>query len=154
MRGRLPVIPLIRLSFKLLHSYQSECRRQHNRSSVSVRHILARHKRRLQQAPEEGGRHANKANGTGLSDSNRTILDAKELHLVPQWVERCLGRRRLMRHYVRGLDRRLLPDENLSDCRRHKYRLINLLWTKTHETRQKRMHWVNALPRFLTTKIS
>ena len=44
-----------------------------------------------------------------------------------------------MRHYVRGLERRLLLDANLSDCRRHTHRLINSLWTKTPETRQKRL---------------
>src|SRR5262249_48624822 len=80
----------------------------------------------------------------GLSDSNRTILDAKELHLVPQWVERCLGRCCLMRHCVRGLEKRLLPGENLSDCRRHKHHLINSLWAKIHEARQKRM--IGSMP--------
>ena len=75
----------------------------------------------------------------GLSDSNRTILDAKELHLIPQWVERCLGKRRLIRHCVSGLERRRLPGANLSDCRRDKHCLINPLWTKIPEIRQKRM---------------
>src|SRR5215813_4627071 len=76
---------------------------------------------------------------SGLSDSNRTILDAKALHLVLQWVERCLERCRLMRHGVRGLERCQLPGENLSDRRRNKQRLIDSLWTQIPETRQKLM---------------
>src|SRR5262249_46413627 len=75
--------------------------------------------------------------GLRLSDSNRTILDAKALHLVLQWVERCLERCRLMRHGVRGLERCQLPGENLSDRRRNKQRLIDSLWTQIPETRQK-----------------
>jgi hypothetical protein len=74
-----------------------------------------------------------------LSDSNHEILDAKKLHLVLQWVEKCLERCRLMRHCVRGLERRQLPGENLSERRRNKHRFINSLWTKILETRQKRM---------------
>jgi hypothetical protein len=38
-----------------------------------------------------------------LSDSNRTILDAKELHLVPQGVERCLGKRSFDATLLKGL---------------------------------------------------
>jgi hypothetical protein len=49
-----------------------------------------------------------------------------------------------MRHCVRGLERRQLPGENLSDYRRNKRRLINSLGTKILETRQKRM--LGAMP--------
>jgi hypothetical protein len=38
-------------------------------------------------------RHAREQAACRLSDTHRTILDAKELHLVLQWVERRLGKR-------------------------------------------------------------
>ena len=79
-----------------------------------------------------------------LSDSNRTILDAKELRLVLQWVVRCPSKRRLMRHDVKGSARRLPPSDNLSAGRLNKDRLINLLWAKVHG--RSRRHLVGSKP--------
>jgi hypothetical protein len=68
-----------------------------------------------------------------LSDSNGAILAVKELHLVPQWVGRCLGKRRLMRQLARGFEEGLTPGAKLSDAHLNKPRLINSLWTKVSE---------------------
>src|SRR5262245_7638030 len=80
--------------------------------------------------------------GSSLPGSNRAILGAKELHLIPQQVARCPEKRSLNEKPRKCCQNRVKAPPDVSVCRLNNLRLINWLGVLITET-----HWVIKSPR-------